>query len=64
MINAIEFRIEACKKQILHFEKSITTSDSEKMLNKGIVVGLKDQLDTLNDLLVSAIELNERSKSA
>lgn len=64
MINAIKFRIEACKRQILHFENSLPSSESEKMLNKGIVVGLQDELDTLNDLLKVAEKLNDLEVSA
>lgn len=64
MINNIENRIKSCEARITLFKNLVPSSDLEKMYNDGMVEGLKSQLKVLNELLISAIELEELSKSA
>lgn len=64
MINIIKNWIKACNTQILTFENKTPETDLERMYNKGILEGLRSELEALNALLVSAIDLERRNKSA
>lgn len=64
MINIIKGRIAICKNLIHYHETKIPESADEKMYNEGLAEGFRSQLVELNGLLVTAIDLEQRNKSA
>ncbi|MGM7719394.1 hypothetical protein [Metabacillus sp. Hm71] len=62
MIQAIKARIKSCERRITYWKNKPYEYDSEKMLFQGVVIGLEDELETLNDLLVTAEKLQKLEK--
>lgn len=66
MEQAIRFRIELAKKHIerMQREASESTTDIEKNILRGYIMGLQHELSTLEDMLLVWEQLNKKEELA